>query len=205
MSKVSPPSLLEPYTSTEKRIHVVEFVNENEFLASAYSADETDHFSPLVHVASLGEDQRSSGVTSPPEQRAHTPTAADYGDYGNNGQTDFSRLEGPLKSAVQLESSLASSLDESDRLQQRASTQAERKHLEKSPELKYQTFQKSANFDRFRPSPRSHFSSDAMSLWPLRSIEESRLLQHFIQNLAPWVSPYLESRRCSTMLTPPPV
>lgn len=165
-------------------IDIVEFVDENEEVASGYSADETDSFSPSAHVASPEEDQLSLGDDLPAQQGAYAPIPPDHEDYSNDGQMDFSGLEGPLQSAALLKPSL----DNSDKLQQRVSTQLEQKRREKSPELKYQTFQKSANFDTFRPRPRSHFSSDAMSVWPLRSIEESRLLQHFIQNLAPWVS-----------------
>lgn len=105
----------------------------------------------------------------------------------NIDQTESMTFEEPVKNAVRLDPSLAASLDEADISQQRASTQLEQNQRELSPELKFQTFQKSSNFDTFRPRPRSHFSSDAVSVWPLRSIEESRLLQHFVQNLAAWV------------------
>ncbi|CAF9935383.1 hypothetical protein IMSHALPRED_010209 [Imshaugia aleurites] len=178
-------------------IDIVEFVDENEEVASGYSADETDSFSPSAHVASPEEDQLSLGDDLPAQQGAYAPIPPDHEDYSNDGQMDFSGLEGPLQSAALLKPSL----DNSDKLQQRVSTQLEQKRREKSPELKYQTFQKSANFDTFRPRPRSHFSSDAMSVWPLRSIEESRLLQHFIQNLAPWFD-VGDSRRHFTKIAP---
>lgn len=169
------------------RTEEVEFVNENEAVISAYGADDIDGRSSLFHVASPRGDQHRRGENLPPDQRADAPKCPTYEDYSNAGQTEFVSFEEPSKGAVLLEPSLTARFDEPDELQQRVSTQLEQKHREKSPELKFQTFQKIANFDTFRPRPRSHFSSDAMSVWPLRSIEESRLLQHFIQNLAPWV------------------
>ena len=165
----------------------MEFVNENEAVFSAYGADDIDGRSSLFHVASPRVDQHRRGENLPPDQRADAPKCPTYEDYSNAGQTEFVNFEEPSKGAVLLEPSLTARFDEPDELQQRVSTQLEQKHREKSPELKFPTFQKITNFDTFRPRPRSHFSSDAMSVWPLRSIEESRLLQHFIQNLAPWV------------------
>lgn len=180
MSEVNVPAFLESKAKTDPRLDTVEFVNENEGVVSAYRAEEVHSASPLVHMASPREDQHSLGESLPPDQKAYAPTSSNYEDYSNLDRTDFASFE---RSAVLVKPGL----DEPNELQQRASTQLEQKCWEKSPELKFQTFQKSANFDTFRPKPRSHFSSDAMSVWPLRSIEESRLLQHFIQNIAPWV------------------
>ncbi len=162
-------------------IHVVEFIDENEAVVRAYKVEETDSTSPLVHIASPKADQPHPQEKLPSDQKAFAPTPQVYGNY------DFADYEGSSPSAAPLESSLAAIHDTSDTLQQKASTQLERKHQGKSPELKYQTFQKSPNFDTFRPRPRSYFSGDAVSMWPLRSMEESRLLLHFIQNIAPWV------------------
>lgn len=183
MPNVNDPTLLKPYIKIDVRIDLVEFVDENEDVISAYVADETDIPSSLVIWAPSSGDQRRVRDSLPPNQRAAVPTPPNDDEYSNIGQTNFTGYEEPLKSAVLLDPGL----DEPDGMQQMPSTHRERKRREKSPELKFTTFQKSANFDTFRPLPRSHFSSDAVSVWPLRSIEESRLLMHFIQNLAPWV------------------
>ena len=182
-SKVREPALLKPCTKTDMRIGLAEFVDENEAVVSAYGAEESHTSSPLVNVAPSSGDQHSVGNRLPPDQRVAIHTSPNYEDYNNIDQTDTANFKEPLKSAVLPESSL----DEPDEMQQMPSTHLERKRRERSPELKFTTFQKSANFDTFRPLPRSHFSSDAMSVWPLRSIEESRLLMHFVQNLGPWV------------------
>ncbi len=168
-------------------IHVVQFIDENEAVVRAYKVEETDSTSPLVHIASPKANQPHPQEKLQSDQKAFAPTPQVYGNYDQISSGDFADYEGSSPSAAPLESSLAAINDTSDILQQRASTQLERKRREKSPELKYQTFQKSPNFDTFRPRPRSHFFGDAVSMWPLRSMEESRLLLHFIQNIAPWV------------------
>lgn len=183
MSKVREPVLLKPSTKTDMRIGSVEFVDENEAVVSAYGAEESDTSSPLVNVAPSSGDRHSVGNRLPPDQRVAIHASPNCENHNNIDQTEIANFEEPLKSAVLPESSL----DERDEMQQMPSTHPERKRRERSPELKFTTFQKSANFDTFRPLPRSHFSSDAMSVWPLRSIEESRLLMHFVQNLGPWV------------------
>ena len=152
-------------------------------MVSAYGADESNTSSPLINVDPSSGDQHPMGNRVPPNQRVAIHTSPNYENYNNVDQTVIANFEEPLKSAALPEPSL----DEPDETQQMPSTHLERKRQEKSPELKFTTFQKSANFDTFRPLPRSHFSSDAMSVWPLRSIEESRLLMHFVQNLGPWV------------------
>ncbi|CAF9925192.1 MAG: hypothetical protein ALECFALPRED_003083 [Alectoria fallacina] len=176
-----------------------EFVDENEAVVSAYGAEESHTSSSLVNVAPSSGDQHSMGNRLLPDQRVAIHTSPNYEDYNNIDQTDTAKFKEPLKSAVLPESSL----DEPDEMQQMPSTHLERKRRERSPELKFTTFQKSANFDTFRPLPRSHFSSDAMSVWPLRSIEESRLLMHFVQNLGPWVRFDVgDSRRHFTKIAP---
>lgn len=161
----------------------MEFVNENEGVVNAYGADAAESSSPLVNVAPSSGNQHNMADKFSPDQRAAVPTCPNYEDSKTVGRNAFTSFEEPISNAVLLEPSL----DEQDKMQQRPPTHLVQKCREKSPELKFTTFQKSANFDTFRPLPRSHFSSDAMSLWPLRSIEESRLLMHFTQNLAPWV------------------
>lgn len=186
MSKVSTLALLKPCTENNRRIDVVEFVIENEDVVSTCRAVELESTSTLVREALPREDQHSPGEYSPPGQRLSAPTCKNYEENSNTDVFDSVYVEEPSKGAVLLEPSLAASPDERDESQPRASTQLGRHRRAKSPEPKFQSFQK-FNFDTFRPRPRSHFSSDAMSVWPLRSIEESRLLHHFIQNLAPWV------------------
>ena len=171
--KVNIPALLQPCTKTDMRLNVVEFINENEGVLSAYRLDEIDCPSPSGKRAPSSDDQQI--------RRADDPISPNYEDYSIIGQTAFASFEEPLKP------NLATSNNESGKLQRMQSSRLERKRREKSPELKFQTFQKSPNFDTFRPLPRPFFSSDATSVWPLRSIEESRLMQHFIQNLAAWV------------------
>lgn len=175
----------------------VEFVDENEGVVGSYGIEETDIPSPLVNVAPSSVKQHSVGDSLPPDQRDAVPTSPNYEDYSTIAETSFASFEEPLKSSVQFETSL----DEQEEMQQIPSTHLERKRREKSSELKFTTFQRSANFDTFRPLPRSHFSSDAVSVWPLRSIEESRLLIHFIQNLAPWFD-VGDSRRHFTKIAP---
>ena len=186
--KVYASALLEPCIKADvRKKNVVEFVNENENVLSAYAADDSGGTSALAHMASPRGDQQNLGESLPFDQTACSPLSPTHEISSNIDQTESMTIEEPVKNAVLLDPSLAASLDEADVSQQRASTQLERNRRELSPELKFQTFQKSPSFDTFRPRPRSHFSSDAMSVWPLRSIEESRLLQHFVQNLAAWV------------------
>ena len=166
--------------------NVVEFVNENENVLSAYAADDTGGNSSLAHVASPRGDHQSLGESLPFDQTARYPSSPTHEASSNIDQIEFVNFEEPVKSTVLLEPNLVASPNGSGVSQQRA-TRLERNRRELSPELKFQTFQKSPNFDTFRPRPRPHFSSDAVSVWPLRSIEESRLLQHFVQNLAAWV------------------
>lgn len=201
MPRVSEPSLLKPHTKTASSMDLVEFVDENEGVVGSYGIEETDIPSPLVNVAPSSVKQHSVGDSLPPDQRDAVPTSPNYEDYSTIAETSFASFEEPLKSSVQFEPSL----DEQEEMQQIPSTHLERKRREKSPELKFTTFQKSASFDTFRPLPRSHFSSDAVSVWPLRSIEESRLLIHFIQNLAPWVRICSDLTCCSPTLMLPPV
>lgn len=179
--KVNVPALLQPCTKTNMRLNVVKFINENEGILSAYRADEIDCASPPINRASSSNDQKIRRIKLSPGQRADGPISPNYEEYSIIGQTAFASFEEPLKP------NLATSNNESGRLQRMQSSHLERKRREKSPELKFQTFQKSPNFDTFRPLPRPFFSSDATSVWPLRSIEESRLMQHFIQNLSAWV------------------
>ena len=169
------------------RNNAVEFVNENENVLKAYAADDAGCNFSLAHVVSPTGDQQSPGESLPLDQTACYPLSPTHEASSIIDQTESLTIEKPVKNAVLPDPSLAASLDEADVSQQRASTQLKRNRRELSPELKFQTFQKSPSFDTFRPRPRSHFSSDAMSVWPLRSIEESRLLQHFVQNLAAWV------------------
>ena len=163
------------------RLNAVKFINENEVISSAYRANETDSIYPPVNRAPSSEEQQIRRVKLSPGQRANGPISPNFADYSIIGQTAFASFEKPLKP------DLTTGNNESGELQRMQSNHLERKRREKSPELKFQTFQKSPNFDTFRPLPRPFFSSDATSVWPLRSIEESRLLQHFIQNLAAWV------------------
>lgn len=180
----------------------MEFVDESEAVISAYKVDEFDSTSCDFSVSSSRGVQHNPGERLPSDQSAHAPALPDYKDYSSIGQDDFATYETTTESSILLGPSLRASLDEPDKLQRSVSAQRERKPQERLPELKFQTFQKSSTgFDTFRPMPRSHFSSDAMSVWPLRSIEESRLLQHFIQNLAPWVRVGSEIAPLSTMLT----
>ena len=187
MPNVNTLALLQVFRKTDMEHDVVQFVNENEGVVSAYAADEIDSTSSLTHVKSPRGDQHSPGERVPLEQRAYYPSSPKLEEFSIMDQTDLANFEGPLRNNVLLETSLAATLDESVEMQQTASPQRERSRREKSPELKFTTFQRIPQFDSFRPRPRSHFASDAMSVWPLRSIEESRLLQHFIQNLASWV------------------
>ena len=160
----------------------MEFVSENEDVISAYRADESDTASLSVQMASPKRDQDSrEGKFS------SAPTSPNHEDKSNADRSDLMSVHKPLNDAILLEPRFTASLNEPDESKPRASTRLERNLRAKSPELKFQSFRKRTNFDVFRPGPRSHFSSDAMSVWPLRSIEESRLLQHFIQNIAPWV------------------
>lgn len=171
----------------------MEFLNENEGVLSAYATAETDKTPSGGHVPSPREDQQeqySLEEVLPPEQRAYYPPSPNHQERSSNDDPDLAYFDAHLQAAVLLDPGLPASLDESDDLQQRVSTQLERNCRDKTPELKFPTFGKKPQFDTFRPTPRSHFSSDAMSVWPLRSIEESRLLQHFIQNLASWVRLY---------------
>lgn len=165
----------------------MEFVSENEGLFGAYGVDETEITSPLLNVAISIGTQHSLGVRTPTGLREDSPASPIYEEHSIGGQVDTARFEDPFQAAVLFESKIASSVNESNELQRMQSSHLQRKRRAKSPELKFPTFQKSANFDTFRPLPRPYFSSDATSAWPLRSIEESRLLQHFILNLGPWV------------------
>ena len=187
MPNVDTLALLQVFTKIDMGDALVQFVNENEGVFSAYAADEIDSASFLIHVTSPRGDQHSPGERVPLEQRAYYPSSPNHEKFSDIDQTDLANIEGDLRDNVLLEPSLAATLDEPVKLQQKASTHRERPRREKSPELKFTTFQRIPQFDSFRPRPRSHFASDAMSVWPLRSIEESRLLQHFIQNLAAWV------------------
>lgn len=190
MLRVNSALSLEPCKWADPRNDVVEFVNENEGVLSAYAAAETNNTSSGVHVPSPRGDQQeqySLEEVLPPEQRAYYPPSPNHQDSSSNDDPDLAYFDAHLQAGVLLDPGLPASLDESDELQQRVSTQLERNRRDKTPELKFPTFGKKPQFDTFRPTPRSHFSSDAMSVWPLRSIEESRLLQHFIQNLASWV------------------
>lgn len=181
---------LEPCKKADPRNGVVEFVNENEGVLNAYAAAETDNASSGVLVPSPRGDrqeQYSLEQVLPPKQSAYYPPSPNHQGSTNNDDPDLTYFDAHLQIAALLDPGLPASLDESDELQQRLPTQLERNCRDKTPELKFPTFGKKPQFDTFRPTPRSHFSSDAMSVWPLRSIEESRLLQHFIQNLASWV------------------
>ena len=170
-------------------MYPVEFVNENERVVSAYAADEVNTPYTLVHVASPRGTQHIPEAAPSPNPRACYPSSPNVEerrsrDGDKNDLTDFG---GPFEDAVLLEPSPSAGPDESGDLQQRQLVRLERNGQGKTAELKFPTFGKKLQFDTFRPIPRSHFSSDALSVWPLRSIEESRLLQHFIQNLAAWV------------------
>lgn len=181
MPKVNGPALPNSDAMTDARMNAAEFVNENEGVLAAYRAHKTDSTSrPVKGTPSSGEKHGPRAKLSP-GQRADGPISPNYDDYSITSQAGFASFKEPLKHNP------ATSIDESGELQRMQSSHLERKRREKSPELKFQTFQKSANFDTFRPLPRPYFSSDAKSVWPLRSIEESRLLQHFVENLASWV------------------
>ena len=181
---------------TDARMVVVEFVDENEGVLAAYRAHKTDGTFCPVKVPPSSGGKHGSRAKRSPGQRADGPMSQNYEEYIIISQPGFASFEEPLKH------NLATSIDESGELQRMQSSHLERKRREKSPELKFQTFQKSANFDTFRPLPRPYFSSDATSVWPLRSIEESRLLQHFIENLASWVRFRSEPTPGSAMLIP---
>ena len=163
----------------------MEFVSENEGILSAYAADEIDRSFSLVHVVSPQSDQQSLQEPLFLDQGACSPASLSPEGSRNIDQRKLANL-GPPNTLI-LDPNLPTHLRETDRYRHRAIAQVDQKRREKSPELKFQTFQGVPKFDAFRPLPRPHFSSDAMSVWPLRSIEESRLLQHFIQNLASWV------------------
>ena len=165
----------------------MEFISENEGLFAAYRVDEAKKTSPPLSVAISSRNQHSPGMMTPTGQRADGPTSPEYGKHSIDGQTDAYPFEDHPEIAVLLEPSTTPRFNESDELLKMQSSHLKRKRRAKSPELKFPTFQKSANFDTFRPLPRPYFSRDAKSVWPLRSIEESRLLQHFILNLGPWV------------------
>ena len=165
----------------------MEFVNENERVVSAYAADEVNTPSTLVHVASPRGTQHILEAATSPNPRACYPSSPNVEESSSGHKNDLTDFDGPFEAAVLLDPIPSAGPDESDDLQQRRSVRLERKSQSKTAELKFPTFGKKLQFDTFRPIPRSHFSSDALSVWPLRSIEESRLLQHFIQNLAAWV------------------
>ena len=165
----------------------MEFVNENERVISAYAADEINTPSTLIHVASTIVDQQSLGAAPVLDPRACYPSSPDLEEHSSGHMDNLTNSGGPIEDAVRLRPSPSAGPTESDDLQQRPVIQLEQRGRGKTAELKFPTFGKTLQFDTFRPIPRSHFSSDALSVWPLRSIEESRLLQHFIQNLAAWV------------------
>ena len=185
--KVNVAGLPQARTKSDVKSNLVDFVSENQGLVATYRVDEAKNVSPIINVAIPSGTQQSLGVRTPTSQRVDDPKSRDYEEDSIVGQTDTFPFEDHPKTAVLLEPSFAPSFNESDELQQMQSSHLERKRRAKSPELKFPTFQKSANFDTFRPLPRPYFSRDATSVWPLRSIEESRLLQHFILNLGPWV------------------
>ena len=170
-----------------REIYLVEFVNENERVISAYAADEINTPSTLVRLASPRGDQLSSGSGLSLDPKACYPSSPNAEEHSSGHKDRLGNSDGPFEDALLLGPSPQANSDESDDLQQRPLIQLERKGRGKTAELKFPTFGKKLQFDTFRPIPRSHFSSDALSVWPLRSIEESRLLQHFIQNLAAWV------------------
>ena len=162
----------------------MEFVNENERVVSAYRAGGINYTSSLGHAVPPTPDQQNLGEGSSLDQGAFYPLSPNPKEPSS---ASLSNSDRPLEDAVLCDPSLAATFDESGDLHQMQPTPLDRSHRDTTPELKFQTFRKKPQFDTFRPRPRSHFSSDAVSVWPLRSIEESRLLQHFIQNLAPWV------------------
>ena len=168
-------------TKADVRTHVVEFVSENEGILSAYAVDGIDR------RASPRSDQQSLPGVLSPDQGASFLSYPSHEDSRPVHQIKLADLKEPMANAVTLGPILPTNLHEPDKCRQRPIYQVDQKRREKVPELKFQTFQRIPDFDAFRPLPRLHFSSDAMSDWPLRSIEESRLLQHFIQNLAAWV------------------
>ena len=165
----------------------MEFVSENERVVSAYAADDINTTSTLIPVASPRGDQRSLGAVLSLDPKACYPSSPNVEQHSSGHKNDLTNIDGPSEDTVLLEPSPAAGPNESDDLQQRPLIQLERNGQGKTAELKFPTFGKTLQFDTFRPIPRSHFSSDALSVWPLRSVEESRLLQHFIQNLAAWV------------------
>lgn len=168
-------------------MYPVEFVNENERVVSAYAADEVNTPSTLVHVASPKGVQHILEAGTPLDPRACYPSSPNVEERSSGHKNDLTNFDGNFEDAVLLESSSSAGADEPNDLQQRQLVRLARNGQSKTAELKFPTFGKKLQFDTFRPIPRSHFSSDALSVWPLRSIEESRLLQHFIQNLAAWV------------------
>ena len=168
-------------------MYLVEFVNENERVISAYAGDDITTPSTLVHVPSPRGAQPSLEAGSSSDPRACYPSSPNVEEHSTGHKNDLTNFDGPFEDAVLPEPSPPVYPDKSDDLQHRPLIQLDRKDHSKTPELKFPTFGKKLQFDTFRPIPRSHFSSDALSVWPLRSIEESRLLQHFIQNLAAWV------------------
>ena len=168
-------------------MYPVEFVNENERVISAYASDEINTPSTSVHVASPREAHHSLGAGTSSHPRACYPSSPSFEEHNSGHKDDLSNFGGPLEDPALLEPSPSAVTDKSDDLQQTPLIRLERGGQGKTAELKFPTFGKKLQFDTFRPIPRSHFSSDALSVWPLRSIEESRLLQHFIQNLAAWV------------------
>ena len=182
------------------RAHLVEFVNENEGIVSAYAADEINRSLSLVHVAASRLDQQSLQEVLSLNHGACFPSSPSHEGSRASDQSKLANLEEPITNAINLDPNLPTNTDGSDKHRHRAMTQRDQKRRAKSPELKYQTFQRIPNFDAFRPLPRSHFSSDAVSVWPLRSIEESRLLQHFIQYLAAWVCLRIRLTKSNTLI-----
>ena len=156
-------------------------------MVSAYAADDISTTSTLVPGASPSGDQHRLGTGLSLDPKACYPSSPNVEKHSSGHKDDLTSIDRPFEDIVLLEASAAAGSNESDNLQQRPLIQPERNGQGKTAELKFPTFGKTLQFDTFRPIPRSHFSSDALSVWPLRSIEESRLLQHFIQNLAAWV------------------
>ena len=178
----------------------MEFVDENEGILNAYAADEIHRSLSLVHVASSRLDQQSLQEVLSLNQGACFPSPPSHEGSKAIDQSKLASLKEPMTNDVNLDLNLPTNTDESDKYRRRVMSQRDQKRRAKSPELKFQTFQRIPNFDAFRPLPRSHFSSDAMSVWPLRSIEESRLLQHFIQYLAAWVCSRIGLTKFNTLI-----
>ena len=193
MPKVITLVLFERCMTTHLTVNVVEFINENARVGSAYAIDGLDNTTSSVHTVSPREDQHSPIEGLPLDQKACYPSSPIVEDPSSLDRTDVINFVGPYEDTRLPDSSLPDTFDHSNELHQRQSRQFEQRGGDKTPELKFHTFLKKPQFDTFRPRPRSHFSSDALSMWPLRSIEESRLLQNFIQNLAAWVRPSSEA------------